>query len=278
MNFREMIGLGVAGNFTGHLEQAGESADFVGLKIEDEEAPKGMFPFYLPSHPSSFLSTYPLSSDTIKPPKNEQIQIEPEVALVCDIEYGDDGKVTALKPVSFGAFNDCSIRKPNAKKISEKKNWGENSKGATDRFLPIDSFDEGGILDSYKIASFLKRGGELYEYGLDSEISGYSYFHSKLLSWMKEKMNGQIDEGPLEQISKLLSECSRPKQALISIGATRYTEYGETTYLKEGDELFVVLYPKAEYTLDEIKDAAISGALEFDDVSVLKQNVESGKN
>jgi len=278
MNFRDMIGLGVAGNFTGHLEQAGESADFVGLKIEDEEAPKGMFPFYLPGHPSSPLSAYPLSSDTIKPPKNEQIQIEPEVALVCDIEYGDDGKVSALKPVSFGAFNDCSIRKPNAKKISEKKNWGENSKGAADRFLPIDSFDQGGVLDSYKIASFLKRGGDLYEYGLDSEISGYSYFHSKLLSWMIEKMNRQIDEGPLEQISKLLSESGRPKQALISIGATRYTEYGETTYLKEGDELFVVLYPKAGYTLDEIKNAIISGTLEFDDVSVLKQNVESDKN
>lgn len=273
-----MIGLGVAGNFTGHLEQAGESADFVGLKIEDQEAPKGIFPFYLPRHPSSFLSIYPLSSDTIKPPKNEQIQIEPEVALVCDIEYGDDGKIAALKPVSFGAFNDCSIRKPNAKKISEKKNWGENSKGVASRFLPIDSFDKGGILDSYKIASFLKRDGNLYEYGLDSEISGYSYFHSKLLHWMREKMSHQIEEGPLEQISSLLSECGRPKQALISIGATRYTEFGETTYLKDGDELFVVLYPKDKYAVDEIKNAVISDIFKLEGISALKQKVQSGQN
>ena len=28
MNFEQMIGFGVAGNFAGHLEQAGEAADF----------------------------------------------------------------------------------------------------------------------------------------------------------------------------------------------------------------------------------------------------------
>ena len=38
MKFYKMIGLGVAGNLTGHLEQAGESADFAELKIEAPES------------------------------------------------------------------------------------------------------------------------------------------------------------------------------------------------------------------------------------------------
>ena len=38
-------------------------------------------------------------------------------------------QVVAIHPRAFGAYNDCSIRRPNAKKISEKKNWGEESKG-----------------------------------------------------------------------------------------------------------------------------------------------------
>ena len=48
-NFRNVIGLGVAGNFTGHLEQAGEASDFKDLVIEDPNAPKGVFPFYVPA-------------------------------------------------------------------------------------------------------------------------------------------------------------------------------------------------------------------------------------
>ena len=38
---------GVAGNFTGHLEQAGEAADFVSVAAA-ENAPKAVFPTYIP--------------------------------------------------------------------------------------------------------------------------------------------------------------------------------------------------------------------------------------
>ena len=39
---------GVAGNFTGHLEQAGEAENFKALKIADAAAPKALFPTYVP--------------------------------------------------------------------------------------------------------------------------------------------------------------------------------------------------------------------------------------
>jgi hypothetical protein len=279
MKFYKMIGLGIAGNFTGHLEQAGESADFTDLKIENSSAPKGLFPFYLPSHPNSFLSIYPLSSDAIKIPKDgNNIQIEPEVAIVFDIVYDADNRVTNLKPRYFGAYNDCSIRRPGAKKISEKKNWGEASKGASDNLIKVESLEIGGKLDEYKIACFLIRDGSLHRYGIDSEVKRYSYFHEQLISWIIDKMNNQKDEGPLESIPSLLKECNYPEQALISIGATRYTPYGETTYLKAGDEAIVALYPFSEYNLEEIERiVAAKSHKNKKHLSILCQKVEANQ-
>ena len=57
MNFEQMIGFGVAGNFAGHLEQAGEAADFTQVKTENAIQPKAIFPFYVPSE-KCWLSFY----------------------------------------------------------------------------------------------------------------------------------------------------------------------------------------------------------------------------
>jgi hypothetical protein len=277
MKFDKMIGLGIAGNFTGHLEQAGESGDFADVSVEDSEAPKGIFPFYLPSHPHSFLSAYPLSSDGIKIPRNDQhIQLEPEVAIVFDISYGTDNTVVGLTPRYFGAYNDCSIRKPNAKKISEKKNWGKASKGLAKHLIEVKSLKEGGTLDGYRIASFLAREGSLHRYGIDSAVKSYSYFHEKLISWLIDKMNNQKDSGPLESIATLLKECDYPKQTLISIGATRYTNYGEATYLQENDEAIVVLYPSKIYSYEEIEQIASAKSHKGKNcISILFQQIKS---
>ena len=155
---KNFIGLGVAGNFAGHLEQAGEAADFLQVKTEEAIQPKAIFPFYVPSETLSsteqFLSTYPLSHDTISFPQDaDNLQIEPEVALICEVHY-QDGQVNKLKPSHFAAYNDCSIRRPNARKICEKKNWGENSKGISATQIALDKFEQGGVLDNYHIACF----------------------------------------------------------------------------------------------------------------------------
>ena len=65
---KNIIGFGIAGNFAHHLDQAGESSDFVNVKTEEENAPKGIFPFYLPKS-DSFLGVYPLSNDIIVAPR-----------------------------------------------------------------------------------------------------------------------------------------------------------------------------------------------------------------
>ncbi|MFM5395910.1 DUF5718 family protein [Aeromonas veronii] len=273
----KFIGLGVAGNFAGHLEQAGEASDFVAVVVRDTTAPKALFPFFVPGHPGQ-LGVYPLSNNAIFLPEaavsgDEKVQIEPEVALWCELEYADK-QVVAIHPRAFGAYNDCSIRRPNAKKISEKKNWGEESKGLAANLLPLSGFAAGCELDEYRIACYLERDGELHAYGVDSAAIDYSYFHGKLLDWVIDKFNHQQDEGPAEHIQGLLAQAGHPPHALISIGATRYTPFGETHFLKPGDTSCVVVYPGSRYSEADIREAIRSrhfGA----DMSVLLQTVQA---
>ena len=49
MQLTNTICLGVAGNFAHHLEQAGELEDFKDVVTATPDAPKGIFPFYLPN-------------------------------------------------------------------------------------------------------------------------------------------------------------------------------------------------------------------------------------
>jgi len=278
--YEDYLGLGIAGNFALHLAQAGELEDFKDVITEDEAAPKGMFPFYLPckkttdaQRPKETLFTYPLSSTAITLPKEDvNVQAEPEVGLVCELEYQDD-KISKITPKLFGAYNDCSIRVAGAQKISDKKNWGENSKGISENLITIDKFAEGGIMDKYSICSFLRRDNELHAYGENVELNGYSYFYDKLTQWIKDQINTQEDFGPLEDIKTYIKACNNPANAVISIGATRYTPYGESTFLNAGDEVLVVVYDHNRYTLNDVVDALKESNYTQEHMSILAQKV-----
>lgn len=276
-DYKHYVGLGVAGNFALHLEQAGESADFKDVVTDDPNGPKGVFPFYVHGREGQ-LGVYPLSSDTIVLPKEEcNVQPEPEVALLCELEYDGEGKIISLTPTAFGAYNDCSLRKEGAAKISHKKNWGAMSKGLSDTLIPIDRFEEGGIMDRYRIASFLRREGGLFRYGEDVELLGYSYFYGKLIEWLTNQINTQNDFGPLEAVGEYLKAAGYPKEAIISIGATRYTHFGETNFLQEGDEVIVVVYDNDRYCMNPVLSMANKGELVGKEgISALVQKVVRG--
>ncbi len=272
--YKDYLGLGIAGNFALHLEQAGELEDFKDVVTEDPNGPKGMFPFYVPGFDNQ-LGIYPLSDDTIILPDDENlnVQAEPEVGLVCEISY-EDGKVKSITPKQFGAYNDCSIRKEGAKKISEKKNWGPASKGLSSTLFDIDIFEEGSMLDHWRICSFLRSGDMMMRYGEDVELSGYSFFYQKLVAWMTNQINTQVDHGPLEPLLEYITKAGFPEKVVISIGATRYTPYGETTFLQEGDEVIVVVYDNDLYCKNPILMMAQKGELDVPGVSALVQKVK----
>lgn len=275
MDYKKMIGIGVAGNIAGHLDQAGEATGFQEGKggKEEEDAPKGIFPFYVPANTGKFFETYPFSSNTISIPKvGENLQIEPELAIICSIEYENE-LVKSLTPISFAAFNDCSIRKLDVDKLSKKKNWGPDSKGISDALIKIDRFSEDGILGNYKIVAYLRRDGILHPYGIDSPISDYSYIYEKLLLWIVSKMNTQADEGPLEPIIDLIKESGYPDHAVIGIGATNYSDFGKKCFLRAGDEGFVVIYSDQDYDLDQIEAMLGSNVCTGENISILHQTV-----
>ena len=275
-DLRAMASFGVAGNFTGHLEQAGEARDFTNVKTAEANAPKALFPTFMPKASSAipdYLSVFPFDAyRVIFPDRQQNLQIEPEMAIICDVTW-ERGQVTALQPIGFGASNDCSIRKEGARKIKKKKNWGASSKGFATNVLPIDRFVPGGILDKYRIASFLVREGEVYEYGEDSAVRDYSYFYQKLITWCIDKLNHQQDAGPAEHIHEYLVAAGCPTRILISVGATRYTPFGESHYLQKGDQAVVVLYPEDVYAKEEIIHRVKRDNLEEDDISLLQQMI-----
>ena len=281
--YKKFLGLGIAGNFALHLDQAGESEEFKDVITAEEAAPKGMFPFFLPRqqnpvnqaelHAKEILTTYPLGSDNIKLPKEDvNVQAEPEVALICDLEY-TVGQLSKVTPRYFGAYNDCSIRIKGAEKISDKKNWGHESKGFSNTIIPINRFRPGYKMDDYSICSFLRRDGEVHAYGEDVELTGYSYFHEKLTDWILNQINTQENFGPLEPLSEYIHACDNPKEAIISIGATRYTEYGEKTFLKAGDESIVIVYDKTKVSLADVLEMVKKSSYDHTNMSVLAQKV-----
>lgn len=275
-NLKNIPTFGVAGNFTGHLEQAGEARDFVNVKTKEENAPKGIFPTYLPVKSDEipdYLNVYPFdSSKIVFPNKDEKLQIECECVIACNVKW-ENYCICEINPIAFAASNDCSIRKEGAKKISEKKNWGASSKGYSDNFISIDKFSQGGILDNYKIACYLIRDNNIFEYGEDSYVKNYSYIYEKLVHWMKEKFNEQKNAGPLEDLHSYLVSSNKPEQIMVSVGATRYTKWGEENFLKNKDKSVVILYPENKYSKDDIYNFVKNQDFSAKDISFLAQDI-----
>ncbi len=251
-DLQNYLGFGVAGNFANHLGEAGEADEFAVIATKEKDAPKGMFPFYIPGH-DSFLGTFPICNEVIKTHGREgdNLQVEAEVALVCDFKYEDD-KIVDIVPRYFSAFNDFSIRIQDGNKLSTKKNWGEQTKGISSEFIEIDSFEEEGILNRYHIASFIKRDGIVHDYGTTSAVKSYSYFFGQLKEWMIEKLNSQEDCGPLEELTQFSEYAKDANGLLIAAGATAYAEFGKKNFLQKGDEIFVYIYDGHFHSFDDM--------------------------
>lgn len=270
---KDYLGFAVAGNFAGHLGEAGEADEFSVIKTEEENAPKGLFPFYIKGH-DSFLGTYPIDHEIIYTHNREEdkIQAEAEVALLCDFVY-EDKKVVDIVPKYFAAFNDCSLRVQDGNKLSTKKNWGENTKGISSKLIEIDNFTEDGILNKYHISSFIKRDGKLHNYGTISAVRSYSYFFMQLKDWMVNKFNTQEDCGPLEELGQFMNKANEAKGVLIAAGATAYSEFGKKNFLKKGDELFIYVYNAHLYSHQDILDN-IEGLNTLEECSKLYQIIK----
>lgn len=274
--YKEYLGFGIAGNFANHLEQAGEANDFIHIKGDSEDAPKGIFPFYIPEN-SGFLGRYCINNDELVLPQNPKlkVQAEPEVALECELVYKDN-VLLKLIPKYFMAFNDASVRNDeNAQKISQKKNFSRASKAVGHKKIAIDKFEDGGICDNYSIASFIKSKGVLESYGELSTFKSYSYFYERLSAWIVKKINTQQDFAVLENLSTLIQNANYPRKLLIAIGATRYVKENENRTLEPDDRVCIVVFNHHKYSFEEIQKLASKDFIpkDLEELSIINQRV-----
>lgn len=275
---KSYLGLGIAGNFANHLKQAGEAKDFLNIASDEEDAPKGIFPFYIPNN-NGFLGRYCIDNTKLIIPKEYNVQAEPEMALECEMIYENYDDVKVLKnivPKFFMAFNDASIRNnPNAIKLSQKKNFSVASKGIGDK-IPLKLFQSGGICNDYSLTSFLIFDNKAHQYGNNTKLINYSYFNEKLLQWIVKKINTQADFSVLENLADIIKQSNYPEKLIIAVGATSYTPLGEERYLSEDDEICIVVYNHNEYTNEEIKKLLEGGANSITNASIVRQKVLFG--
>ncbi|WP_104708045.1 DUF5718 family protein [Helicobacter ailurogastricus] len=273
---QDFIGLGVVGNFARHLEQAGEAHSFINMKHIEKDAPKGLFPFYLPLD-GGYLGRYCIDNEVVILPDDLSLraQAEPEIALECEVTYNDKHLVESITPHYFMAFNDASVRNLPVKRLSAKKNFSKASKGMGGK-LPIDRFVYGGVCNDYSIASFLTREGQTHVYGENSKLVKYEYFYDKLLDWIVEMLNTQEDTGSLENLKDILKAQNYPSKFLIAIGATPYMPFAQEHFLQQGDTITIIAYNHRRYSFDKILEMTASNTLQqapLVDTSIIQQRI-----
>jgi len=282
------VGLGVAGNVAGHMEQAGEASPKSASGTPPPSTPAAIFAFYVPQadtlseqilpETADGLAFYvpqwtrsasvearqerlgpqdgwqfPVTNNVIDFPQWEgakNVQVEPEIALFADIVYTKDGSsVERLVPRKVAAFNDCSIRQlDGSEKLSEKKNWGWGSKGISLQTFKINSFAKNSMVDHLVLVSYVKRDGQIHQYSLHAPARSYLMFHDALLDWIVDRMNTQQDSGKWENISSLLQASDHPTSVWIALGAGEYTAWGRENFLQPRDETLVIVYDEREFT------------------------------
>ncbi|WP_187944520.1 hypothetical protein E5E38_00085 [Helicobacter pylori] len=259
---QEFLGFGVVGNFAGHLEQAGESHSFINMKSEEKDAPKGLFPFYIP-YENCYLGRCCINNHKIILPNDPdlRVQAEPEIALECDVKYDEKHLVTKLVPNFFMAFNDASVRNLEATKLSQKKNFSPASKGIGQK-LPIDRFVYGGVCNNFSIASFLKYNHVWHIYGENSKLLKYEFFYQKLLDWIKDRLNHQQDGDSLEALRPFLERHNFPTKMIFAIGATPYMPFAQEHFLQKGDEVVIIAYNHLQYSFEKIQNLLEEDALQ----------------
>ncbi len=247
-----LFGIGIAGNFAGHLQQTGEAS---GLKGQvDAQSPQALFPFYVPDASDVYLDVNPYSFDTLTLPlePGAKVQMEPEIALVAKVKYLGTS-VLSIEPESMTLFNDVTYRNAVVEKLAQKKNWGPASKGVATKLIPLSDFSKNADLDKYRFCSFLGRDRAWSACCNDVSLGDYSYSYEQLLAWLVSQCNSQTNDGALHSIQDLLAQAAFPERIFISLGSSRYTQFGESHQLRSKDVMCAVLYDSTRIDLQEIQ-------------------------
>ncbi|NOI26664.1 DUF5718 family protein [Vibrio mediterranei] len=245
--------LGIIGNFHGHLSSA--------ERQKEHDIPVGIFVV------NSLDNNIITDGDILKfPPKGGRIQAEPEFVVTFRVEYLNY-HIESLKPVRMTIGNDMTIRElENSTKIVERKIWGENSKGLAVNSWKINDLDVIG--ENYKLRSFIKRHGSIMEYTDEADVSGLKIFGEPLCKWLVNQINTQCDDGICKEILPQIIEANFPDEIMVYCGAPNYTSWGNSEYIKPGDEISIILVDIITKPMEVVYNALRNGEL-INDGSVI---------
>ena len=206
----------MAGNFAGHLDQAGEAADFVTVTAK-EGAPKGIFPWYVPGYDGQ-LGEFPLSHDALIVPRVPEsdgplnLQIEPEVGLACEAVWHGD-TVASLRPFAPGPSTTARSGGPTPARSARRRTGAWRRKALPTSSSRLGDLTPDGPTATLRLLCHLRTAdGVHHEYGVDSPLLGYSYHGEVLLDWIVERLANQkgSPETPLRTSARCWSAPATP--------------------------------------------------------------------
>lgn len=238
------ICIGIIGNYFGHLSGA--------ENVEEHPLPNGIFVINR-DHPETLTT----GSEAWYPKAGTSIDIEPEFVIRFRASY-EAGKLAALEPKQMTIGNDFTIRKlDGSSKISERKAWGEKSKGINRKWWDMLSFTPENYGKNLNLVSYIEREGEFYCATPQVDCTDTKVFCDELINWIIDSVNNQKSEGMYEEILPVVSEMGFPEEIILYTGAPNYSQWGEENFVQRGDKVHIAAFQTSSWSLDQVKQIFI---------------------
>ncbi len=223
------ICIGIIGNYFGHLSGAED--------VQEHLLPNGIF--VIRREHEETLTT---QSQVKYPPAGSHVDIEPEFVIRFKMHY-ENGKVAGLSPLQMTIGNDFTIRKlEGSEKISQRKAWGEKSKGIHPLWWDMKPFTPENYGKNLKLISYIERKGEFHCATPLVDCSETKVFCSELINWIIDRINNQLNEGMYEAILPEVIDNDYPEELILYTGAPNYSQWGEENFLEVGDKVYIAGY------------------------------------
>ncbi|PWI32320.1 hypothetical protein DI392_16760 [Vibrio albus] len=234
------ICIGIIGNFNGHLSGA--------ENVAEHDVPNGIFVIHR-EHEETLTT-----GDKAKyPQEGSKVDIEPEYVIRFKVKYEDE-KVSDLEPVQMTIGNDFTIRQlEGSDKISERKAWGEKSKGINHLWWDMKPFIPDNYGSNLKLISYIERDGLFYRSTPLVDCTDTKVFCSDLINWVVDSINNQTRHGMYEEILPTLVENNFPEELVLYTGAPIYTDWGEENFLQRGDKVHIAAYYADQMDIEDVK-------------------------
>ncbi|MDN3683018.1 DUF5718 family protein [Vibrio tapetis subsp. quintayensis] len=225
-----MLCIGIIGNFSGHLSGA--------ENVQEDTLPNGIFVIHCDHNET-------LSSGDVAryPPAGTRVDIEPEFVLRCKVSYAKDGKVSALMATQITIGNDFTIRElEGSQKISERKAWGEKSKGINQTWWDVLRLSPANYGNNLKLVSYVERNDIMHLATPVVDCTELKVFYCHLMAWMTDRINHQQDDGMYDAILPILKAQGYPDELVLYTGAPNYTKWGDENFVQKGDKVHIAAF------------------------------------